>query len=117
MSKVYVVQQHMNRDRSTGGLIPHDYSSAEKFGNIVYLVPSRQIVEDDFGGDVERLLKEKLENSSPDDFLLPSGDPILCAQAVLAFANSLDASDKRLKMLKWDRHQGSYVPVEITIPF
>ena len=116
MSKVFVVQQHMRKDRVTNALSSHDYSTAEKFGQVIFLVPARQIVEAEYGGDVERLLMDKLKDFTTGDFLLPSGDAILCAQAVLAAASYLSDKDK-LKMLKWDRHQDSYAPVEIGVPF
>ena len=116
MPKVYVVQQHMKKDRASGGITSHDYSTADKFGDMIFLVPARKIVEDDFGGDVERLLMEKLKDFKSEDFLLPSGDPILCSQATLAAANYLE-QDQKLKMLKWDRNVNGYAPVEITVPF
>ena len=116
MSKVYVVQQHMRKDRTSGALSSHDYSSAEKFGQVVFLVPARQIVEAEYGGDVERLLREKLKEMMPDDYLLPSGDAILCAQAILAAA--LHAPENgSLRLLKWDRHQDSYAECKISVPF
>ena len=116
MPRVFVVQQHIRRDRENGTLVPHNYSSAESFGSLEYLVPVRQVVEEEWGGDVEKLLLEKLKTFDQADYLLPSGDPILCSQAVLAAVTYLDTGQK-LRMLKWDRRANTYQECLINIPF
>lgn len=116
MSRVFVVQQHMRKDRDSGGLKSHDYDTASMFGEVIFLVPMKEIVDRDWGGDVQRLLESKLESFTADDYLLPSGDAILCAQAVLAAANMLEANDK-MRFLKWNRFDNIYQEVLITIPF
>ena len=106
----------MRKDRETNALTVHSYDSALVFGPIFILIPTWNIVEQDWGGNVEKLLETRLADFTKDDFILPSGDAILCAQAVLAAANRLSPDDK-LKMLKWDRRANTYSEVEIALPF
>lgn len=115
MSKVYIVQQHMRKDRSTGALVSHDYSSASQFGDIQFIVPVASQVLEDWNGDVDKMMNAKLEGFTKDDYLMPSGDTILCAQAVLIAASYLEEKSD-MRMLKWDRNANSYKEVIVKLP-
>ncbi len=60
MTKVYIVNR--------GG---HDHSDAERFGELVYL--SEGVMSRYGTTQIYRLFAEKLKDSSPDDYILPTG--------------------------------------------
>ena len=55
------------------------------------------------------LLDRKLRTFNDDDYLLLAGDPVAIA---LASAIAARTNGGRLKMLKWDREQNMYFPLE-----
>lgn len=113
---VYVVQQRFSR-QNDGSQRFHNYDSAHKFGTVTYLVPPKKMVDEHYSGDIDRLLQERLSKFSKGDYLILSGDPVLCAQAVLWAVSMLDDDDHALKILKWNHEQEDYFPVDITLPF
>lgn len=118
MSKpnVYVVQQRFAR-QPDGGQRYHNYDSAFAYGVVTYLVPPKNVVNDLYDGDVDRLFKERLSSFSSEDFLILTGDAVLCAQAVLHAISRLSDDVDHLNILKWNHEGNSYHPVEIRIPF
>jgi hypothetical protein len=111
MSRVFVVQQTMSKDRRTGLLSPRfDMTPAEEFGDIVCLLtPNAKpfnpvpVIEE---------LREKLIDFSDDDYLLCAGSPILIgwATAIAAYNN-----EGRVAMLQWSGINKSYAPVEAMV--
>ena len=115
-SRVFVVQQRFTRQQD-GSQRFHDYTPAERFGTIVYLVPPKSMVDELYGGDIEKLLKDRLSDFGPDDHLILSGDPVLCAQCVLWAVSKLDEQVEALSILKWRHDVNDYEITRIPIPY
>ena len=98
---VYVVQEMPN----------HDIAPAMRFGNLSVLLPSNTQIAFSTVPTV-RLLKRKLRGFTDNDFLLLTGDPVAMglASSIAAVYNS-----GRYRVLKWDRREHMYIPVNIDI--
>ena len=98
---VYVVQEVKSRN----------ILSAEKFGALELLLPEGSQIVLSVGPTVKRL-RHKLRNFNDDDYLLLIGDPaaIGVACSIAAYYNR-----GRYTVLKWDRQEGIYYPVEIDL--
>lgn len=107
MSTVWVTQEKARK--VAGEWVPEfDLSPAAKFGKVEVLSPPGS----SFFSPVPtiRMLKQKLEAFKDDDYLLPVGDPaIMVAAAMIAG----EKNGGRVKILKWDRFQGEYIPVQL----
>ncbi len=73
MRKVYVVSPSY-----------HDYSSAEEYGELIYL--SEQTLNKFATTSMMRLFESGLENSSPEDYILIAGAPVMTILASSVFA-------------------------------
>lgn len=102
---VYVVHQHTVA-RGGERVNKYDFTEAEKFGAIVYLLG-----DDAQPGDpsVAETLVQKLEHFSDTDYLLLVGSPVFIG---LAFAVAAEYNDGRVKVLQWSGQRG-YVPIDI----
>lgn len=99
MATVYIVQNVSGKN----------FQPAEKFGPIVYIVDSKQQIFK-FWRNALQQVKTVLQDFGPDDYLIPSGDPAaiaLCAVIATKNAGGL------LRVLKWDRYQQQYYPIEL----
>lgn len=97
MSRVFVVQDTLIRDE-TGELVsPFDLSQAERFGEMVYLVPPRP---QRGSPTYYRNMGEMLADFSDEDYILPTGarEYVAAAGALAARANG-----GRFKILRWER--------------
>lgn len=108
MSRVYIPQMPLRKVE--GQLVPaYDVSSAGEHGELVELVGSsakpwdKSVIYD---------IAQKLENSSPDDFILMVGSPVMCAIAVGIMA---DMNDGLVKMLQWHGYEQRYNLVEVRL--
>lgn len=90
MSKVYV----LNRGS-------HDYSQAERFGEIVYLTDG--MLSKLATGVMYRVLSEAFKDSQPSDYILLSSLTTLCSLAVALFA----VQHGRVNLLIY--HQENYI--------
>lgn len=107
MAKVYVIQNTHRLDRGSSTLIPkYDLSSAERFGELVYLLTPNAKPHDQ---SVIAELKEKLREFTDDDHLLLVGNPALIG---FACAVAADWNEGRLSVLQWDGKNKSYVAVK-----
>lgn len=105
---VYVVQNALHKDPRTGQLVPKfDYSPAEQFGEIVYLLndQARPFILQPIIAE----LHEKLRDFSDSDYLLLTGNPTLLG---LCFAIAADYNDGCIKVLQWHGRSGSYTAIE-----
>ena len=108
-SKVYLIQD-IPVDKETGKP-KYNVLGAQKFGEIVTLLPVySQIILSP--GPLVIKLRTLLKNFTTNDYLLLSGDP-----AIIGVVCSLvaDQTNGKYKLLKWDRQEKTYYPIEINI--
>tara|TARA_R110000751_G_scaffold131655_4_gene234026 strand:- start:984 stop:1292 length:309 start_codon:yes stop_codon:yes gene_type:complete len=88
-----------------------DFSSADKYGDLKSIVPYHEQIALSPGPVVFQANKI-LKNFSDDDYLLLVGDPsIIGACCALASRHN----NGRYKVLKWDRLDSRYYPIEFNI--
>lgn len=107
---VFVTQEVMVRESNGDLRRKFDLSKAEKYGDVRVLVPHGQSLVSSV--PVVRQLNEQLRDFTPDDFLLPLGDP-----AIMAVASAIASRNTNgvLNVLKWDRRAGTYLNVRIDL--
>lgn len=87
-----------------------DLTPAAAYGDPVLLLKYSQS-QLDMTGAVETLY-DRLDDFNDEDFMVPIGDPVLmCAAAMVAASRN----NGRVKLLKWDRLQHSYIPIQLEI--
>jgi len=98
---VYITQEQKGKN-----LLP-----ARSFGSFKVMLPEGMQIGFS-GGQVAAKLKLELSEYNDDDYLLLIGDPIIIgiAVAVAGFWNN-----GKVKLLKWDRQEKVYYPVEIKL--
>ena len=109
MSKVYLTQE-IPVDRETGQP-KYNVLGAAKYGDITTLLPMySQIILSP--GPLILKLRTLLKDYKNEDYLLLSGDP-----AVIGVVCSVvsDITNGKYKLLKWDRQEKTYYPIEINI--
>jgi len=98
---VYITQEVRGRD----------LSDALEFGDLDILIPAKDQVSLSAIPTLRRM-ERKLVKFTSDDYLMLSGDPvcigIACALAALA-------NNGRFKLLKWDRLEERYYPIEVDL--
>jgi len=89
----------------------HDISGAMKYGDIDVLMPFGSQIAFSTAPAVRRM-RRKLQNFGDKDFLLLAGDPVAIgmACAIVAFYNA-----GRYSVLKWDRREKLYIPIQIDV--
>ena len=108
MSKVYLTQEIPG---TSIGQPKYNILGAQKFGQIVTVLPERsQIIMSP--GPLIQKLKTLLKDYTTNDYLLLSGDP-----AIIGVTCSIvsDMTNGKYKLLKWDRQEKTYYPIEINI--
>lgn len=98
---VYITQEMRGRD----------LSDATTFGDLEILIPA----EEQAGYSTQptiRKINRKLSNFTDDDYILLAGDPAIIA---LSAALACKHNNGRFKMLKWDRLEEKYFPLEADI--
>jgi len=107
--KVYLIQD-IPVDRETGKP-KYNVLGAQKFGEIITLLPVySQIILSP--GPLTFELRKLLKNFTSNDYLLLSGDP---ANIGVVCSIVSDTTNGKYKLLKWDRQEKTYYPVEINI--
>jgi len=84
---------------------------AAEYGKFKFLLPElSQIIFSP--GPLVFKLRQKLKNFSEKDYLLLTGDP-----AIIGVACSIvsDITNGKYKLLKWDRQERKYYPIEINL--
>lgn len=107
MSKVYVIQNTHRLNRQSSTLEPkYDFSSAARFGELVFLLTPSAKPHD---ASVVNELKEKLAKFSDDDHLLLVGNPALIG---FACAIAADWNEGRVSVLQWEGKAKEYVAIK-----
>ena len=109
MAKVYLVQD-IPIDKETGKA-KFDLTPAIKYGEIKVMF-SRLLQMQFSPGPLIIEIRKSLRDFTKDDYLLLYGDPALIG-VVCSVAS--DITGGKYKVLKWDRRQQAYYPIEINI--
>lgn len=105
MSRVFVVQQPAYYSTERGGWVnKYDLSPARTHGELVFLLRPSNVPKDKLAEMTEHLDK-LLEDFCEEDFILPVGDPVAIAAAVMIAGFHTGGV---LRILKWDRFSGEY---------
>jgi hypothetical protein len=108
MSKVYLTQEIPG---TSIGQPKYNILGAQKFGQIVTVLPERsQIIMSP--GPLIQKLKTLLKDYTTDDYLLLSGDPAIIGVVCSVVS---DITNGKFNLLKWDRQEKTYYPIEIDI--
>ena len=108
-NKVYLVQE-IPTDRDTGQ--PKiDITPALKYGEIKIMFPRLKQMQFSPGPMVMEI-KNSLKDFTADDYLLLYGDPAIIG-VVCAVVS--DITNGKFKLLKFDRRQFTYYPIELNI--
>lgn len=107
---VFVTQIPNRRDHATGAMLPaFNIAPAVEHGTIEQVMPPSA----SFFNTVEMVKHMRLKlgeyNYERGDSVVCSGDPIVIAAAGAILAER----NRNLRLLKWDRNVGRYVPVEV----
>jgi hypothetical protein len=108
VNKVYVIQELPGTKE---GRPKYNIVGAQKYGNIKILLPEHsQIILSP--GPLVFKLRQLLKDYTSEDYLLLTGDP-----AIIGVACSIvsDMTNGRFNLLKWDRQEKTYYPVEINL--
>ena len=107
-NKVYVIQELPG---TTKGEPKFNIMGVKKNGDIVTLLPEfSQIILSP--GPLVFKLRKLLKNYTPDDYLLLTGDPAIIGVACSIVA---DLTNGQYNLLKWDRQEKTYYPIEINL--
>ena len=105
---VYVIQEIAG---TRDGRPKINIMGAAEFGTFKFLLPElSQIIFSP--GPLIFKLRKGLQNYSQQDFLLLTGDP-----AIIGVACSIvsDITNGKYKLLKWDKQERKYYPIEINL--
>ena len=106
--KVYVIQELPGTKAGTPKI---NIMSAREYGEFNFLLPEfSQIIFSP--GPLIFKLRNLLKNYTPEDYLLLTGDP-----AIIGVACSIvsDMTNGKYKLLKWDKQERKYYPIEINL--
>ena len=107
-NKVYVIQEVAG---TKSGAPKINIMGASKYGKFEFLLPEfSQIIFSP--GPLVFKLRKALKNFTTEDYLLLTGDP-----AIIGVACSIvsDMTNGRYNLLKWDKQERQYYPIEINL--
>jgi hypothetical protein len=107
-NKVYVIQEVAG---TKSGAPRINIMGASKYGKFEFLLPEfSQIIFSP--GPLIFKLRKALKNFTTEDYLLLTGDP-----AIIGVACSIvsDMTNGRYNLLKWDKQERQYYPIEINL--
>ena len=107
-SKVYVIQEISG---TRHGAPKINIMGASKYGDFVFCLPEMSQMIFSPGPLIFRL-RDKLKHYTANDYLLLTGDP-----AIIGVACSMvsDITNGKYKLLKWDKQERKYYPIEINL--
>ena len=105
---VYVIQEVAGTQAGNPKI---NIMGASSYGKLKFLLPefSQMILSP---GPLIIKLRTLLRNYTSDDYLLLSGDPAIIGVVCSIVA---DTTNGKYKLLKWDRQEKTYYPIEINI--
>ena len=107
-SIVYVIQEIAG---TRDGRPKINIMGAAEFGTFKFLLPElSQIIFSP--GPLIFKLRKGLQNYRPKDFLLLTGDPAIIGVACSIVSNMTNG---KYKLLKWDKQERKYYPIEINL--
>ena len=107
-NKVYVIQDIPG---TREGRPKINIIGASEFGELKVLLPENaQIILS--AGPLVFKLRKLLTNYTPDDYLLLTGDPAIIGVACSVVS---DITTGKYKLLKWDKQERRYYPIEIDL--
>ena len=98
---VYITQEVCGRD----------ITDAVAFGDLQILVPAKEQVAFSTQPTVRRIGRG-LRKFNDNDYILLSGDPVCIG---IACAEAARVNNGRFKVLKWDRLENKYFPLEVDL--
>ena len=107
-NKVYVIQEVAG---TQSGAPKINIMGAAKYGKFEFLLPEfSQIIFSP--GPLIFKLRKALKDFTTEDYLLLTGDP-----AIIGVACSIvsDMTNGKYKLLKWDKQERQYYPIEINL--
>jgi hypothetical protein len=107
-NKVYVIQEVAG---TKSGSPKINIMGAAKYGSFEFLLPEfSQIIFSP--GPLIFKLRKALKNFTTEDYLLLTGDP-----AIIGVACSIvsDMTNGKYNLLKWDKQERAYYPIEINL--
>ena len=106
--KVYVIQEISG---TRHGAPKINIMGAQKYGEFLFCLPEMSQIIFSPGPLIFRL-REKLKHYRETDYLLLTGDP-----AIIGVACSIvsDITNGKYKLLKWDKQERKYYPIEINL--
>jgi len=108
LTSVYVIQEIPGTKEGKPKI---NIMGAAQYGSFKFLLPElSQIIFSP--GPLIFKLRQALKNFTVDDYLLLTGDP-----AIIGVACSIvsDMTNGKYKLLKWDRQERRYYPIEINL--
>jgi len=110
-NKVYVIQHIAGSQAGTPKINIMGAASYSTSGKFIFLLPefSQMIFSP---GPLIFKLRKGLKDYTPEDYLLLTGDP-----AIIGVACSIvsDITNGKYKLLKWDKQERKYYPIEINL--
>jgi len=91
-----------------------DISNALEYGALKVVLPGElQVVDNPTQKKmIVDLIEDSLKDFNDKDYLLLSGDPACIA---ICFGVAAFNNNGRVKMLKWDRHEEAYLPLDVNL--
>lgn len=106
-SRVFVVQEPLKME--AGVPVPRiNLGTLKPYGEVIFLFQWSDFKEDDAFEDsdsIVRELREKLEDFTDDDYIVPLGNPAMIG---LAIAVAADCNHGKVRVLDWMRERGRY---------
>ena len=111
IGKVFVPQVPSRYDLNIKGWVPTvNLTPAETFGELEVLLPpeaGRMPPE-----ELQKILSEKLDGITENDWLLATGDPVVIGITAAIAASRLYG---HLRILRWNKQRKSYDPVVVQL--
>ena len=108
-SKVYLLQD-IPIDKFTGQP-KYNIMGARKYGEIEVMFKALEQIMFSQGPFIFSI-RQKLKNFTENDYLLLNGDPAIIG---VTCAIASEMTNGKFKLLKWDRQEKTYYPIEINL--